>query len=316
MGGSASSAKDENKSGVCLIDIPKGFASGFFGIINRNSTNIYGLFTNNHVIDINYLRSGDLVKCLIKDKIVLLSIDKYFFTCELMDVTFIKISVEQKIEIEQKGGMFLMTTASKSTVCCGDSITIIQRHQTGALSLITDIVDQFWGFDFYHKVSTEDDLSGSPVVDSSGITIGIHKGRCPKNKWNVAIHMFFVQDSILRDFERNNILSPTVISQLNASYIKELEQNGLVCLDGSVFVSPASFYVTPIWFKRTFHSWFWTPTDPQNDPNWMIISTDVDLKVIGGSWEGKEPALKNIKIIKFLQESGNKYLIDMPIPVE
>ena len=74
-----------------------------------------------------------------------------------------------------------------------------------------------------------------------------------------------------------------------------------------LFVSPPSLFVTPIWFLRTKHAWYWTPTEPNtNDfdkPNWMIITPKNSLKVIGGYWDGIEPAQRNIDLIHWLENS-------------
>ena len=43
--------------------------------------------------------------------------------------------------------------------------------------------------------------------------------------------------------------------------------------------------------------------------NWMIIYRNNSLKVIGGKWDGIEPAEKNIKIINLLEATKMKYLI-------
>ena len=41
----------------------------------------------------------------------------------------------------------------------------------------------------------------------------------------------------------------------------------------------------------------------------MIIYPDNNLKVIGGTWDGIEPAIKNINIIRWLEKNGLKYLV-------
>ena len=80
----------------------------------------------------------------------------------------------------------------------------------------------------------------------------------------------------------------------------------------NILVSPPAFITTPIWFYRTKHAWYWTPTRPDKDninrSNWMIISPKNSVKAIGGIYNGQEPAPKNIDLIHFLEASKLKYL--------
>ena len=43
----------------------------------------------------------------------------------------------------------------------------------------------------------------------------------------------------------------------------------------NILISPPAFYITPIWFLRTKHAWYWTPLKPGkndiNKSNWMLI---------------------------------------------
>ena len=58
------------------------------------------------------------------------------------------------------------------------------------------------------------------------------------------------------------------------------------------YISPASPYVTPIWYMPTCFGWYWTPNDPSSDEvdsNWMPVTA---LAVVGGSWNGEIPGKK------------------------
>ena len=96
--------------------------------------------------------------------------------------------------------------------------------------------------------------------------------------------------------------------------IDELEEGGLKETNSpNIFISPASIFVTPLWFYRSNHAWYWTPNKPVNDdeniPNWIIIYPGCSLKVIGGTWDGVEPAERNIKLIHWLEATSFKYLV-------
>ena len=104
-------------------------------------------------------------------------------------------------------------------------------------------------------------------------------------------------------------------NDLNEFQIRQLNKIGLQLTDKkNLLISPASVFVTPIWFYRTPHAWYWTPTEPEKsfsnlkNLNWMIIFPDNSLKVIGGFWNGIEPAKKNIDIIHWLEKNGLQYI--------
>ena len=95
--------------------------------------------------------------------------------------------------------------------------------------------------------------------------------------------------------------------------MKELKSHGLLpCSKPDLFISPSSKYVTPLWFYRTIYAWYWTPTEPENNniesSNWIIIYKGCSLKVIGGKWDGMEPAERNINLIHWLESTGLDYL--------
>ena len=101
---------------------------------------------------------------------------------------------------------------------------------------------------------------------------------------------------------------------LEEEEIIELKNHGLIKTDSPyIFISPRSKNVTPLWFYRTNHARYWTPTEPKKDDNyisnWLIIYPGGSLKVIGGYWHGQEPAQRNIILIHWLESTGLKYLI-------
>ena len=104
-------------------------------------------------------------------------------------------------------------------------------------------------------------------------------------------------------------------SPLNENQIQELKEIGLELSKTipNILISLPSIFVTPIWFYRTKYAWYWTPTKPEkndlNKINWMIIYPGNSLKVIGGQWDGIEPAPKNIDLIHWLEKYGLKFLI-------
>ena len=100
---------------------------------------------------------------------------------------------------------------------------------------------------------------------------------------------------------------------LSEEEIDELKEDGFEFTDiPNILVSPHSFFVTPIWFYRAHHAWYWTPIKPDKDninrSNWMIISPKNSVKAIGVIYDGEEPAPKNIDLIRLLEITKLKYL--------
>ena len=80
-----------------------------------------------------------------------------------------------------------------------------------------------------------------------------------------------------------------------------------------IFISPSSLFVTPLWFYRTNYAWYWTPKEPNDDnidiSNWIIIYPGCSLRVIGGIYNGAEPAQRNINLIHWLENTGLDFLV-------
>jgi hypothetical protein len=197
----------------------------------------------------------------------------------------------------------------------GTTIAVAQQLGGGEQSTAGDVVDQLWGFEFFLGASTDDELSGLPVTSEKlDLVVGIHKGRNAKTGRNVAVGAWYVTEAIGKDIARTSYRSgyhtPSSACQLSSEHLEQLRKIKLDQIDELMFVSPASFGVSPIWFVRTCHSWFWTPTNPEEDggSNWMRISPEDHLQVIGGYWNGVEPAPKNIRIIRYLQTNGDRFL--------
>eukprot|EP01040_Poterioochromonas_malhamensis_P006199 gene6199-6671_t len=72
------------------------------------------------------------------------------------------------------------------------------------------------------------------------------------------------------------------------------------------FVRPASFMITPIWYRFDYEklSWSWSPEAKKD--LWMSVDT---LIVSSGFWKGETPAPPNVKIINALRELKPKPMI-------
>lgn len=298
---------------VCKIDVlSKGTGTGFFGVIRLGERQRYGLFTNNHVIGQNNLCSGYGITCILGingEREIELPVESYCFTCKLLDVTFIEVTNQKREEIKSIGYRF-MGIGMPEPPAEGEQIFILQHPRGEDLSIAASVVKQLQGFNIHHKVSTDYGSSGSPVMNASGCVIGIHKIRCERLNCNVAVEMASVVKAIHKDIikrgQHNNAV-PSCTPDWSQAQLNQLPLIGLRQLSTNLFVSPAErllgmVIITPIWFYWTCSFWYWTPTNPEDDAvNWMRISPNDGLKVIGGLWHGETPADKNIRIIHYLK---------------
>ena len=181
-----------------------------------------------------------------------------------------------------------------------------------------------WGvFLIYHELDDILYMNYKSTSTTSGLIIndklfGIYKQNIFKNE--IATNIDAICKAIELNYnERNNIKNSVYFYKpkkqhiLNEEEINELKNIGLELTDiPNILVSPPAFITTPIWFYRTKHAWYWTPTRPEKDninrSNWMIISPKNSVKVIGGIYNGQKPAPKNIDLIHFLEASKLKYL--------
>lgn len=94
---------------VCKLELPEDvLATGFFCILEAGSQCYYGLCTNNHVIDFNYITSGNSVHCVSDDgHLVQLQISSYAFSSAELDATFIEVRNAQVEQIKAAGFQFL-----------------------------------------------------------------------------------------------------------------------------------------------------------------------------------------------------------------
>ena len=181
-----------------------------------------------------------------------------------------------------------------------------------------------WGiFIIYRELDDLTYLNYKSSAYNSGLIInnkflGIHKQNSFKNE--IATNIDAICKAIELNYnEKNNIKNSVNFFQkmkqhiLSEEEIDELKEDGFEFTDiPNILVSPHSFFVTPIWFYRTHHAWYWTPIKPEKDninrSNWMIISPKNSVKVIGGIYDGQEPAPKNIDLIRLLEITKLKYL--------
>ena len=267
-----------------------------------------GLLTKYHVEEkkLNTINTINIYKNKqLLDKLD--SKDRFNFSDDFPNVTF--------IEIKNQNFDYIKIFEGKHF-----SENIILINYSPSLNSINQTFGKFkekWGTSIRYL----SDINKKSTYINSGLLIdnqliGIHKKNYNKN--NMAININIISKAIKLNYleKINNDLDKLNKEKdsklLIESHVYDLMKKGLVLTDiPNLFVSPASFGVTPIWFLRTKHGWYWTPTKPdKNDfdlSNWMIIIPKNSLEVIGGFWDGIEPAQRNIDLIRWLEKSKLTY---------
>ena len=227
--------------------------------------------------------------------------NNFNFSDEFLNVTFIEIISTncQFIKIFQ-GNYF------------PEKIRLINfsQRQNSTKETLGNFIEN-WGTNIKYKSEPSENfayLNSGLFIDNQ--LIGIHKKNY--SKYSIGINIDIISKAIkLNYFEKINSNQALIDKKedniyLTKTQINELDKKGLKLTNTpNILVSPASFLITPIWFLRTKHAWYWTPTEPdKNDidlANWMIIYPKNSLKVIGGYWDGQEPAQRNIDLIHWLE---------------
>ena len=232
----------------------------------------------------------------------------FIFSDEFLNVTFIQIINPnfQYIKIFEKNEL-------------PEIITLVNYSQKRNSIIQTQgTFIEKWGTSIKYKTEQNTNmeyLNSGLFIDNQ--LVGIHKKNY--SKYNIGININIIAKAIKLNYLEKCNINQAIINKkeenifLTKDQINELDKKGLKKTDinPNILVSPPSRAVTPIWFLRTKHAWYWTPTKPnKNDidlANWMIICPGNSLEVIGGLWDGIAPAPRNIGLIHWLETTKLKY---------
>lgn len=296
---------------TCKINCRDWCGTGFFISlpIYKNGHRICGLVTNNHVLPQDELLSGRTFTVIFdannQRQIFRLTDDKYRFTSPLLDITFIEFAPD---ELPSEVGFLIPYEATTES----NAYAFITQHPFGGCcSMAQGNVSQVFGFDLKHKISTQPGSSGSPLVNNDGYVIGVHKAGIMNENVNKATDIFYLISALKRLIGVGNASIGESISNaksLSIAELNELKDHGLHQTSSPyLFISPRSFTVTALWFYRTNFGWFWTPTKPKSDHlahlrecNWSFIHPYFHIKAIGGYYDQRAPASRNIELIEWL----------------
>lgn len=233
--------------------------------------------------------------------------DIFILSDEFLNITFIEIN-NLKLDFS------LIYEGKKLS----NNITLINYSEAqNSINQTSGNFIQKWGITIKYKLNENQNSSYSNLgllIDNQ--LIGIHKKNY--SDYSIAINIDAISKALKLNYSENmNNQQNTPQKRKESKFSTEMNiynliKKGLDLTDvPNLFVSPPSLFVTPIWFLRTRHAWYWTPTEPnKNDfyeSNWMIIIPKNSLEVIGGYWDGIEPAQRNIDLIHWLEKSKLTY---------
>ena len=291
--------------------------------IPDSNNSMKGLLTNNHILNHGILYKKKItLNFFLEKKTLVLNFKKkgFIFSDPFIDITFIKL---QNQELEELGINCLEIQEEEFLLSKGFTDSFIIQNPEGILSFAQGKIIKRWGFNLFHSINTLDGSSGSPLIlTNNNKVLGVHKSGIKQKQYNVATNIQTIIKA-LRNIYRNRAKISKALSiikkartPLTEEEIIELNNHGLIQTSSPyIFKSPSSLFVTSLWFYRTNHAWYWTPTEPKiaendnYDCNWLIIYPGGSLRVIGGLYDGKEPAPRNINLIHWLESTGLKYLI-------
>ena len=290
--------------------------------IPESNDQMRGFITSNQILNNNILYNSVITLSFNNNetKLNLIPKEHFCFSDSFLDITFIELN-----NPEYDGFEFL--TIDENVNSSGFVYTI--KDLKGE-NIAKGKLNGRWGFKLLHTIPIEEDYIGSALISLEnnkvvGVIIDRKKEDEYKNTFSIAINInaiiqaikllynSYIHNKTAFDEKENGFIQKEV-KLLNDSEINELKDHGLISSENpNIFISPKSLFITPLWFYRTNYAWYWTPTEPKNDnaeySNWIIIYPGCSLKVIGGGWDGVEPANKNIILIHWLESTGLNYLV-------
>ena len=182
---------EKGKLATCKIITEKGNGSGFFCVIPFKNEKIKMLFTNNHVLNNESIKVGNIIKCAYKEKIKIIEITKERFshTNSELDYTCVQIFNDDKIED------FFEIEIENNDNYLNEDICIMQ-YPKGLLTLKVGHLKKIDKEQIQHSVTTFKGSSGSPIIlllrDYK--IIGIHRGS--NNRLNLGTSMKYIIEDL------------------------------------------------------------------------------------------------------------------------
>ena len=190
--------------------IKKGKGSGFFCKID-NFPIKYTLFTNNHILDEDSIKVGNIInieylaQSSIIEKKIEIDEKRRVYTNKELDYTCIELYESDGIKEYFKIDPILFT--NKKNYLQKSDIFILQYPEGNELSFSYGKIKLIKENNIYHSSSTKEGSSGSPIIRRSkeNFVIGLHCGGFKKDSnYDYSFNLATLFDSILKDIEKPN----------------------------------------------------------------------------------------------------------------
>ena len=235
---------DQMQKSVCKMQVNGKKGTGFFAKIPFKKNLINVLITNNHVINEEKFKNGEIINLSLnngKENIyITMSENRKKYTNEILDITIIELKEADEIK-----NFFLTLDKRLLDFINSNNISnkqnfnnLYEKESIYILNYIKEIqvsygflIDITQSSRINHNCSTEEGSSGSPIfLLESGNVIGVHYGHCSYNK-NInfgsllAKSLIEFQDisnnnvMIIRQKEKNNINSSIIMNNIKFNNI-------------------------------------------------------------------------------------------------
>ena len=247
------------------------------------------------------------------------------FTCPFLDVTYLELDASTISALRSQGAIFLNVDSSHVRGFHNDHVYHIQKS-TELPEVFTQhraSIKTCWGFTIQHN--RVNNSNTQPIFD---VTLdGLLQGVCRHENYQseevvTTVRAVYIMNALnillvhtIKEGTSDASYKPA--KRLSETEIRELSKIGLQRTPNEyLFISPDGFQVTTLWFYRTNHAWYWTPTKPKTltnekdirECNWLPIGVGLSMKVLGGHYQDQKPAQRNIMLINTLAETFLKYL--------
>ena len=283
----------------------------------------HGILTGQHY---QFLEDGVSLVISFNSQIigkVVLTSRTFRFTCPFLDVSYLELDNRIIDVLRSEGAFFLNVDHSHVRGFDNDHVYHIQKSASIAevLTQHKASIKTCWGFTIQHKKESSDNIQAVFDVTLDGLLQGVCRQVSYQSKELIstvrAVYIMNALNILLVHATKDSDASYKPAKRLSETEIKELSKLGLQRTPNEyLFISPDGFKVTTLWFYRTNHAWYWTPTEPKtfvNEEdiracNWLPIGIGLSMKVLGGSWQDQEPARRNIMLINTLALTFLRYL--------